>query len=407
MYDKFKPIFDSIEGEIFLNKLSKEGEIFFVGGCVRDCFLGLPSKDIDILVTGVPATLIKSIIRNYGKVTETAVGDKFGVIKFVSDITGNDYDLSIPRKEVKTGDGHTGFDVFSDPNLSVEDDLSRRDFTINSIALDINKRIIDPFDGLSDLNNKLIRKVSEKSFSDDALRMLRAIQFVSRFEDFKIETDTENSIRIHAPLIKEITAERVLEELDKIYYKGDKVKGIMYLVNTQLHFNLFNRRHGANYIKKFNVIKSREDFYFSILYDQFMNNDPSVVFKRGLSGDAKTESVLKSIYEIVNEPIMRTIDSVEAMKIIFDHNKNFKRLCLSNILNSNRSFSSAFHNFLMEGYPITYNDLNISGDFLLDKTEPKNIGVIKKKLLYEVFEDKIINERSELENRALVLLKEK
>src|SRR5690606_8675300 len=136
-----------------------------------------------------------------------------------------DIDIAIPRTERATGEGgHKGFEVSSDHNLPIEKDLERRDFTINAIAKDINGNVIDPFGGQRDLKEKIIRVVNPQAFSDDPLRMLRAVQFAARF-GFPIEPKTEQLIKANAHRIREIAAERILIELEKIVKKGDVLYG--------------------------------------------------------------------------------------------------------------------------------------------------------------------------------------
>ena len=195
------------------------GKIFSVGGAVRDEFLGKESKDLDILITGVPFEQLEQVLAKYGRVD--AVGKSFGILKFKPKGATEDIDIAIPRSETATGQGgHKAFDVKSDPYLPIEKDLYRRDFTINAIAKDIDGNIIDPFNGREDLHDKVIKVVNPEAFADDPLRMLRAVQFASRF-GFEIEPFTMKMIKENASKIKEIPPERVLTELDKIVKKGN------------------------------------------------------------------------------------------------------------------------------------------------------------------------------------------
>jgi len=182
----------------------QQGKIYEVGGAVRDKYLFNKSisKDHDYLVTGIPFDELSNKLKKFGKVD--LVGRSFGVIKFTRFINGQPYtyDIALPRKDISTGTGHKDFKVDFDPNLSVEDDLYRRDFTVNAMAISLDGNIlIDPLNGLKDLKLKKIRMVYDKSFKDDPLRMLRAIQFAARFE-FEIEPVTFKAIRKYANLIK-------------------------------------------------------------------------------------------------------------------------------------------------------------------------------------------------------------
>jgi tRNA nucleotidyltransferase (CCA-adding enzyme) len=196
----------------------KRGRIFEVGGAVRDRYLpGQPRvKDRDYLVTGIPYDELTTILRSFGRVD--LVGRSFGVIKFTQTSRGkaHTFDIALPRKEHSTGLGHTDFAVAFDPGIPVEDDLLRRDFTINAMALALdNDELIDPLAGLADLKNHCLRMTSADSFREDPLRMLRAIQFAARF-DFEIEPATFAAMKEHAALIGTVSAERINEELAKL-----------------------------------------------------------------------------------------------------------------------------------------------------------------------------------------------
>jgi len=165
-----------------------------------------------------------SLLSHFGKVD--LVGKSFGVIKFIpfkkfsEDKEPKTFDIALPRKEYSTGAGHKDFKVDFDHNLKVEDDLYRRDFTINALAYDLHtKKLIDPLKGKKDIKNRLIRMTNPDSFKDDPLRMLRGIQFAARFE-FGIEKETYESLCKNAKLINTISAERIQEELNKLLTKA-------------------------------------------------------------------------------------------------------------------------------------------------------------------------------------------
>ncbi len=180
-----------------IDDILKKGRIYEVGGAVRDRFLlkGKSVKDRDYLVTGVAYDDLTGILKTHGRVD--LVGRSFGVIKFTEFRDGAAYtfDVTLPRKEYSTGVGHKDFRVDFDPQLKVEDDLLRRDFTINAMAVSLDKdELIDPLNGRLDLENRQLRMVYDGSFEDDPLRMLRAVQFAARF-NFIIEPKTFEAIR--------------------------------------------------------------------------------------------------------------------------------------------------------------------------------------------------------------------
>ena len=197
-------------------------ESYIVGGAVRDELLPdtPPSKDIDFLVRGLALPDIAQALSPLGKVKE--VGQAFGVVTAIID--GEEFDFAIPRTaEKKTGEKHTDFEVQTDPNAPVESDLSRRDFTINALAKDSFGNIVDLFGGQEDIKNKVIRAVGDPNerFGEDPLRMLRALQFATRF-DFDIEAETLEAIKKNVNKLKSIAGERVLMELVKAWTKGSE-----------------------------------------------------------------------------------------------------------------------------------------------------------------------------------------
>ena len=182
------------------------GRALFVGGWVRDRIMGRTSKDIDIEVFGVPADTLKALLESLGRV-ET-VGESFQVFK------AGDIDVSLPRRESKSGRGHRGFVVTGDPSMSVADAARRRDFTINAILWDpLTEEYVDPFHGRQDIANRLLRVVDPATFCDDSLRALRAVQFAARFE-FVLDDEARRLCR-DMPL-DDLPAERVWGEIEKL-----------------------------------------------------------------------------------------------------------------------------------------------------------------------------------------------
>lgn len=193
------------------------GRVFEVGGGVRDALLGVPSKDVDLLVTGVPVDdLVKGLP---GKVD--LVGASFGVLKVT--LEGVTLDVALPRSEFSTGEGHRDFKVESDHSLPVEADLSRRDFTMNAVAVDlVSGEVVDPFGGRSDVEARLVRAVGDplERFKEDPLRVLRALRFVAKL-GFDVESKTFGAMRECAPLVATVSPERVAGELTGLLSASD------------------------------------------------------------------------------------------------------------------------------------------------------------------------------------------
>ena len=202
-----------------INALAKDvkkaqGRILIVGGSVRDGLLGICPKDIDIEVYGVSVKDLKEIL--LGKFRIDVVGQSFGVF-ILKDLQ---IDISIPRRESKIGPKHTDFKVEGDPSMSPLHAAARRDFTINSISLDpLNGEIIDPYNGRSDLSNKLLRHVST-AFTDDSLRVLRGMQLIARF-GLCVEPSTLKLCRTLVP--SDLPKERLWEEWKKLILLGNDI----------------------------------------------------------------------------------------------------------------------------------------------------------------------------------------
>lgn len=191
------------------------GEVYEVGGPVRDRFIGRAVKDHDLLCCHLSMKRISSLLSQCGKVT--TVGKSFGIIKFTPNAAPDlSIDIALPRRERSTGTGHRDFDVDFDPEIPVEEDLGRRDFTINAMALSLaNGKLIDPFCGRADLDRRILRMVFPRAFEEDPLRLVRAVQFAARF-GLKIETSTWEAMKSAAHLIATVSAERISIELAKL-----------------------------------------------------------------------------------------------------------------------------------------------------------------------------------------------
>ena len=187
--------------------LPANAKAYLVGGAVRDALLGLPPGDRDFVVVG--ATVEQ--MRDAGF---RQVGRDFPV--FLHPVSGEEYALA--RTERKSARGHTGFVVHADPSVTLEDDLRRRDFTINAIAQDASGERVDPFDGTRDLHDRVLRHVGD-AFVEDPLRVLRAARFMARLAPlgFRVAPDTMDLMRTMAAdgELADLVPERVWQELSK------------------------------------------------------------------------------------------------------------------------------------------------------------------------------------------------
>jgi len=180
-------------------------KIYLVGGAVRDQLLGYPIKERDWVVVG--ATPQEMLALGY-----RPVGKDFPV--FLHPTTHEEYALA--RTERKTGPGYKGFDFYASPEVTLKEDLQRRDLTINAMAQDTNGAIIDPYGGKKDLEARLLRHVSP-AFLEDPVRILRVARFAARFADFQVHTDTWQLMQemVHRGEVNALVAERVWQEWEK------------------------------------------------------------------------------------------------------------------------------------------------------------------------------------------------
>ena len=223
--------------EILKNNNFKNLEIFLVGGALRDIMLEIPPKELDFCING-EINEFKEFLNNDKQLKIIKVSE-FETYKVL--FKDKIYDFSVTRKESYIPKGSLPkIDAF---NVPIETDLKRRDFTINSIAMNINSDInnlIDPFNGLKDLKNKVIKVIHDESFKDDPTRAYRAVKFSKRY-NFEIETNTLNNLIDSVEYIKVLSKERIKNELEKICKE-------------------FNFIQILNELKKINILKYFFDF---------------------------------------------------------------------------------------------------------------------------------------------------
>lgn len=186
------------------------GQPHIVGGAVRDLLRGVPVKDVDIEVYGLPIERLISVLGEFGRVD--AVGRSFGVLKLRLP-GGRDIDVSLPRRESKVGAGHRGFLAEPDPTMSPLEAAGRRDFTWNAMALTPTGDLLDYYGGVADLNARLIRHTTA-AFAEDPLRVLRAMQFAGRF-GMRLAPDTAALSRQLLPEAATLATERIWAEWQK------------------------------------------------------------------------------------------------------------------------------------------------------------------------------------------------
>ena len=195
------------------------GRPYLVGGAVRDALLGLPVKDWDVEVFGLPDERLRAVLAASGRLD--AVGAAFTVYK-VSGLEGlgTAVDVSLPRRDSKAGPGHRGIAVVGDPGLSLPEAARRRDFTMNALLLDPQSgEIHDPWGGRADLEARRLRAVDPATFGDDPLRALRAVQLAARFD---LQVDEATARLCAAMPLQELPRERVFGEMEKLLLQAPR-----------------------------------------------------------------------------------------------------------------------------------------------------------------------------------------
>ena len=187
------------------------GRALLVGGCVRDELMGTKPKDWDVEVYGIEPARLRELLDAFG--TVNVVGEAYTVYKLAGHL-----DVSLPRRERKTGVGHRAFFIEGDPEMAFAEAASRRDFTINAILQDpLTTEIIDLFHGQADIERGILRAVSFETFGEDSLRVLRAAQFAARF-DFRVEPET--AALCQTIDLSDLPAERVWNEIAKLLLRS-------------------------------------------------------------------------------------------------------------------------------------------------------------------------------------------
>jgi len=258
---------------------ARGGNLFFVGGCVRDALRGNSNpSDTDILVVRITDEQFREALEefkntpSFSTITYDFVGKSFGVYKvsvtskvegdyFIGNGVSSVIDFAFPRKEVSTGDGHRDFENEFDPFMPIEEDLARRDFTMNAIAISFDgKTIVDPFKGRTDINKGILRSIGTNSISEDYLRALRGVQFVARFNLY-INADTLKQIQDNVYLIDTISEDRIRQELAKLLKAPFVHRGFELLKNTGLLQAICEPLYNCNANNNYNWLHHKYNTY--------------------------------------------------------------------------------------------------------------------------------------------------
>ena len=428
-----------------LHKLMNNGyEAYIVGGSVRDSLLNKVPKDFDITTNAVPSEIMS--IFNHTIPT----GLIHGTITVI--INNEQFEITTYRIDGKYKDNrHPSKVTFTS---SLKQDLSRRDFTINAMAYGVNGILQDPFHGLFDLEEKLVRTVgnADLRFNEDALRMLRAVRFSCQL-NFKIEKETLKSITINSHLLENISRERVRDELSKILLSRVPSKGIRLLQSTNLleqilpeimpcigfdqhhpyhdkdvyehtlsvldntpskltlrlsallHdilkpncFTLDEKGTGHFYTHEIKSAKASEDILRALKFDKSTINTVSLLIKEHMSKNTSLNSV--SIKRYINRIGIENLEDLFQLQVA-----DIKGLKPTDDFNVIFDIKRMINKIIDEKQPLKASDLAIDGkDLIKLGYEPgKELGNLLKLLLDQVIENPKLNTKKNL----LLLAKDK
>lgn len=378
-------------GKKILQKLNDSGyEAFFVGGYVRDQILGIKSDDIDITTNARPET-IETL---FEKTVPT--GKKYGTITVI--LNGYNFEVTTYRVD----HNYTNYRQPEKVEFSSEliEDLVRRDFTINALAMDISGSIVDYFQGQTDIDNQLIKAIQDpyKRFKEDALRILRAIRFVGKL-GFTIEKDTMKAMIEDVHLLDQLPTERIIKELSLVL-KQPKIRQV-YKIIQDIHLGdvFIELSQGFRLLENTDLSISIEELFALSMYPNSQVNHEKWRFSKNQF------SRIETILDLMNLLKNQTISPVDAYRFKEKDllSADYLLTHFFNYTSQNELIKDTYNHLIIKNY----NELLIKGEEIKDMVEhAKNIGMIIDKLIEEVLLDKIDNKKDVLLKRAKELAEE-
>lgn len=375
-------------------------ECFLVGGCVRDRIMGKSPCDFDIATNALPRQTAECF-SDY-KIIETGI--KHGTVTVI--INHHPFEITTYRIDGEYADSRHPTKVeFAD---SVSADLSRRDFTVNAMAYNPKKGLVDPFDGQGDIKNKIIRCVGDPDlrFNEDALRIMRALRFASVL-DFEIEPETHNAIIENREKLLNISAERISAE----FKKALSGKGIARLLPYYSVFSvIFPNLTEENFEQSLDLLSRSENkdeiFTLTIFFLPFAHGEETAEILKKLRFDNETVKGVKSRLQIICEPAPKSKATLKRLIGEYGYAPLKDALYIQRL--SGKIEKSQFDRLLeaiieieKEKPCLSLSDLAIKGNDLINLgiSPDKKMGELLLYLLDEVIDDKI-------ENRKEILLTE-
>lgn len=387
--------------ELIIKTLEKNGfEAYAVGGCVRDVILGRNPNDWDITTSAMPSD-VKNI---FHKTIDTGI--QHGTVTVMMDKQG--YEVTTYRIDGEYEDGRHPNKVEFTSNLV--EDLKRRDFTINAMAYNQKDGLVDAFDGIGDIQRRVIQCVGNPydRFNEDALRILRAVRFAAAL-NFEIEANTEKAIHELAGNLSKISKERIQTEMEKLLLSDHPEKlhlayinGITSVIFTEYDRLVENEMEDRTLYLLQNTEKDHYQRWTALLHATTREN--AAVILRSLKFDNKTVDIVSRLVAAIKRPLPENLPEVrksiyEIGEDIYQQYLEFLRVFTENIEKVN-DIKKMYQSIMTRQECISLKSLAVNGRDMIElgAERGQQVGEALNMLLYKVLEDQKLNNREILIN---------
>ena len=350
----------------YLNEIGEESKVRFVGGCVRKALCGENIDDIDLATSLEPNEVKKRLTEKEVRVIDTGIAH--GTVTAI--LNNKKFEITTLRKDVSTDGRHANVEF----TLNWEEDASRRDFTINAIYADIEGRIFDPLNGITDLQNGKIKFIGspEERIQEDYLRILRYFRFFTLYSKTNYDNDTIKSIKRHINGLNKISNERIFDELKKIL----KLKNLFNLFShdtpKEIIINIFPQFHYYERLKAINnLTKKLRDKYDNYLILALLIVDQSSNYEY-FCHKYKTSNVVRKRFEYISKNFENiknkkfyTEENIKKLIYLSDRN-NVRDLLLFSICANIKIETETIEKFADYVTTCEIPKFPISGDYLKD-----------------------------------------